>query len=137
MARESHANRPPQRDDDTGVELVSCLGTGAIVGPRATVDIGLGVKCKVHEEESDEPLPWMLISRSSTAKNTPFRLANAVGIIDAGHRGEVRALLDNADDQCRAVADCQRLVQSVSYTGRPIMWNIVDKLEATARGCRG
>ena len=100
MARDSYANRPPQHDDDTGVDLVSCLGTGTIVGPRATVDIRLGVKCKLHEEGSDEPLPWMLISRSSTAKNTPFRLANAVGIIDAGYRGEVRALLDNADDQC-------------------------------------
>ena len=49
MARESYANRPPQHDDDTGVDLVSCLGTGTIVGPRATVDIRLGVKCKLHE----------------------------------------------------------------------------------------
>ena len=102
--------------------------------PRATVDIPLGVKCKLHEEGSDEPLPWMLISRSSTAKKTPFRLANAVGVIDAGFRGEVRALIDNKDDECRAVGDGQRLVQAVSYTGRPIVWNIVDKVDVTARG---
>ena len=53
MARDSYANRPPQHDDDTGVDLVSCLGTGTVVGPRATADVPLGVKCKLHEEGSD------------------------------------------------------------------------------------
>ena len=41
-----------------------------------------------------EPYPCLLLPRSSIYK-TPFRLCNSIGLIDAGYRGEVKAMVDN------------------------------------------
>ena len=38
---------------------------------------------------------YYLYSRSSTPLKTPLRLANSVGIIDSGYRGNIKALFDN------------------------------------------
>jgi dUTP pyrophosphatase len=40
---------------------------------------------------------YYLYPRSSMGAKTPLRLSNSVGIIDAGYRGELGALLDNND----------------------------------------
>jgi dUTP pyrophosphatase len=40
------------------------------------------------------PAPCLLLPRSSIYK-TPFRLCNSIGLIDAGYRGEVKAMADN------------------------------------------
>ena len=39
------------------------------------------------------PLPCILLPRSSIS-STPFRLANSIGLIDAGYRGELKAKVD-------------------------------------------
>ncbi len=44
--------------------------------------------------ENGEPYPCLLLPRSSIYK-TPFRLCNSIGLIDAGYRGEVKAMTDN------------------------------------------
>ena len=43
--------------------------------------------------EKDEFVSYYLYPRSSISK-TPFRLANSVGIIDSGYRGEIIAAID-------------------------------------------
>jgi dUTP pyrophosphatase len=40
-----------------------------------------------------DPVPCLLLPRSSIS-STPFRLANSIGLIDAGYRGELRAKVD-------------------------------------------
>jgi len=40
-----------------------------------------------------KPLPCILLPRSSIS-STPFRLANSIGLIDAGYRGELKAKAD-------------------------------------------
>ena len=40
------------------------------------------------------PTSYMLVPRSSISK-TPLRMANSIGIIDAGYRGEIMAAVDN------------------------------------------
>jgi dUTP pyrophosphatase len=42
----------------------------------------------------NSPAPCLLLPRSSIYK-TPFRLCNSIGLIDAGYRGEVKAVADN------------------------------------------
>ena len=42
----------------------------------------------------NSPAPCLLLPRSSIYK-TPFRLCNSIGLIDAGYRGEVKAMADN------------------------------------------
>jgi dUTPase len=50
----------------------------------------------IHIAATDKygaPLPCLLLPRSSIF-GTPFRLANSIGLIDAGYRGEVKAKCD-------------------------------------------
>ena len=42
----------------------------------------------------NSPAPCLLLPRSSIYK-TPFRMCNSIGLIDAGYRGEVKAMTDN------------------------------------------
>ena len=44
--------------------------------------------------ETGEPYPCLLLPRSSIYK-TPFRMCNSIGLIDAGYRGELKAMVDN------------------------------------------
>ena len=44
------------------------------------------------------PAPCLLLPRSSIYK-TPFRLCNSIGLIDAGYRGEVKAMADNLNPE--------------------------------------
>lgn len=53
-------------------------------------------KLKIHVAATDDagnPVPCLLLPRSSIS-NTPFRLMNSIGLLDAGYRGEVQARCD-------------------------------------------
>jgi len=52
---------------------------------------------------------WML-PRSSISK-TPLRLSNSVGLIDAGYRGNLMAMVDNHSDEDYIIEEKQRLFQ--------------------------
>jgi len=41
------------------------------------------------------PSPFLILPRSSTGSKTPLRLANSVGLIDEGYRGELLVCVDN------------------------------------------
>ena len=44
------------------------------------------------------PNPFLILPRSSTGSQTPLRLANSVGLIDEGYRGELLVCVDNHSD---------------------------------------
>ena len=118
----------------------------------------LGVKCAmVMVTDMDSysadniaptvPVGYYLYPRSSIVK-TPFRMANSVGIIDAGYRGEVMAVIDNIDSANNDLKTCleryappmSRLFQICAPTLQPFMVRIVeheDELGITERGCGG
>jgi len=52
----------------------------------------LGVRVAAVDS-SNNPMPCLLLPRSSIYK-TRFRMANSIGLIDAGYRGEVQAKMD-------------------------------------------
>jgi len=75
--------------------------------------------------------------RSSISK-TPLRLANSVGIIDSGYRGELQAPVDNFSCQKYIVEEGQRLFQICSGDLTPFFnIKIVDSLDQTDRGAGG
>ena len=114
----------------------------------------LGVKCAMVLVDSSAesaayatPVGYYLYPRSSIVK-TPFRMANSVGIIDAGYRGEVMAVVDNIDSANNDLKACleryappmSRLFQICAPTLEPFMVRIVeheDELGITERGCGG
>ncbi len=107
----------------------------------------LGVKCAMKKNHKNAPTGYYLYPRSSIAK-TPFRLANSVGIIDAGYRGELMAVIDNIDylnndtKVCihRHIPQYARLFQICSPTLEPFTVHIVnseEELGNTERGSGG
>jgi len=48
---------------------------------------------KVAATHDNRPVPCLLLPRSSLS-GTPFRLANSIGLIDMGYRGDVKAKVD-------------------------------------------
>ena len=90
---------------------------------------------------------YYLYPRSSIVK-TPFRLSNSVGIIDAGYRGEIMAVVDNIDSANNDMKVCinkymppmSRMFQICSPTLEPFMVKIVEneeQLGLTERGSGG
>jgi dUTP pyrophosphatase len=71
------------------------------------------VKTKMHcamyfDDGNGDLMPagFYMYPRSSTGSSTPLRLANSVGIIDAGYRGELMGIFDN-----RSVCGSEYLIE--------------------------
>ena len=82
------------------------------------------------------PVGYYMYPRSSTGTKTPLRLANSVGIIDSGYRGNYIAVFDNWSDSTYSIQKQQRLVQicppNISF---PFFIELVDNLDTnTQRG---
>ena len=107
----------------------------------------LGVKCAMSETTQQKATGYYLYPRSSIVK-TPFRLANSVGIIDAGYRGEIMAVVDNIDAANNDMKTCierhmppmSRVFQICAPSLEPFFVRIVEhesELGVTERGSGG
>tara|TARA_B100000029_G_C16794810_1_gene674413 strand:- start:61 stop:498 length:438 start_codon:yes stop_codon:yes gene_type:complete len=96
--------------------------------PGETKAIKLGIAC-----EPEEGIAYYLFPRSSISK-TPLRMANSIGLIDAGYRGELMAVCDNIKEFSYEIKKGQRLFQLVAFDNSPIYYKIVDELTDTTRG---
>lgn len=74
---------------DSGFNLV--FPTDVTFTKGETTRVSLGV-CGLMTHDG-KPTGYLLMPRSSIAK-TPLRLANSVGLIDAGYRGDLQVALD-------------------------------------------
>lgn len=61
-----------------------------------TIFININIKAVLFSEDG-KCLPFYIYPRSSIATKTPLRLANSVGIIDCGYRGNLGCVLDCRD----------------------------------------
>jgi dUTP pyrophosphatase len=87
-----------------------------------------------------EPISYYLYPRSSTGSKTTLRLANSVGIIDSGYRGNIIAVFDNIGKEAEHITLNSRLVQLCTPTLQPFIVNVVDtedELGTTSRGANG
>tara|TARA_Y100000590_G_scaffold462291_1_gene626020 strand:+ start:1696 stop:2223 length:528 start_codon:yes stop_codon:yes gene_type:complete len=101
-----------------------------------TTKIKMGVKCALYNTTNcgEVPMPYFMFPRSSISK-IPLRLANNVGIIDSGYRGELMAVVDNISDKDYIIEQGQRLFQLCTGDLTPF-YNVklVDELDQTTRG---
>ena len=102
--------------------------------------------------ENYQFVSYYLYSRSSLPLKTPLRLANSVGIIDAGYRGNIKAAVryipTDKDlsivtkiDHCKypnyTIKKGTRLFQLCKFTGEPFKIKLVDELSDSSRGTGG
>ena len=81
----------------------------------------LGIKIAAVDV-NNMPVPCLLIPRSSISAS-PFRLANSIGLIDAGYRGEVKAKVDVTNSGSLLVENGTRFFQICQHNFLP--WNQV------------
>ena len=148
---ENHAGeRVENRFKDSGFDLVvPCVKDSAIVqdgiyfyNPGQKKLCNLRVKIGIYKwmggnGVDDIPSPFYLYARSSIYK-TPFILANNVGIIDSGYRGNICAALYNTHSTPEVVEMGKRIAQicmpDLSFNFHV---KLVEELDDTSRGSGG
>lgn len=122
---------------DAGFNLI-CPADISVEG-SSMVKIDHGVRGSMEflgESGNVMPVGYFLYPRSSTGTKTSLRLANSVGVIDAGYRGPYIAAFDNIRGEMVQIEKHQKLVQicppNLTYSMRV---ELVDDLgDTTARG---
>jgi dUTP pyrophosphatase len=126
---------------DAGFNLITrdCINCD----PFAVNKIDFGVKCSgrmICDTGKEFPSGYYMYPRSSTGSKTALRLANSVGIIDSGYRGNLMACFDvktNTNSQT-SFNKYTSLVQICAPSLVPMIVQIVDDLnENTERGQGG
>ena len=140
-----------EKTPDSGFDLM-CIKSQHIEPHSYGNKVLLGVKCAMISYNSpgyESPLftdngvynsGYYLYPRSSTGTKTTLRLANSVGIIDAGYRGEICAVFDNTADKSVDIVQDQRLVQICRGDLGPFLVQVVsseEDLGITRRGSGG
>ena len=119
---------------DSGFDLF-CPDDLKCEGRSIMNKIGLGVACAM--EKDGKPCAYYLYPRSSISK-TGLRLANSVGIIDSGYRGELTAFVDNVYESVWPIECGVRLFQICTPDLSPFCRvELVDELDETSRGAGG
>ena len=102
--------------------------------------VDLEIKAAMYQvtHEDVKPYPYYMYPRSSMGSKTKLRLANSVGIIDSGYRGNLKAVFDNINhDQSHECEAGTRLLQICSGSLDPFIVKLVDnesELGVTKRG---
>ena len=128
-ARDLYENHGHFHDGDAGLDLY--VLEDIQFEPNETKAIKLGISC-----EPEDGKAYYLFPRSSISK-TPLRMANSIGLIDGGYRGEIIAMCDNIKSEPYTAEKGQRLFQLVATDSSPIHFELVEELEMTTRGTGG
>jgi dUTP pyrophosphatase len=129
VAWEFYKNHGHFHEGDAGLDLYVLENIHFEAGE--TKAIKLGISC-----EPENGTAYYLFPRSSISK-TPLRMANSIGLIDGGYRGEIMAVCDNIKTDAYTVEKGQRLFQIVATDSSVITYELVKSLEMTTRGTGG
>ena len=130
---EQYTNHTHYHEGDSGLDLF--CPTDILVKAGETVKIDLQIQCEALKD-NQKNVSYYLYPRSSIVK-TPLRLANSVGIIDAGYRGNIMAFVDNIKTEDYLVEQGTRLFQICSGDLSPLTFELVNQLSDTSRGQGG
>lgn len=116
--------------DDAGIDLFAAAEMRIIPGEVVTVPLGVAVE-----------IPWGMVGklciRSSIAKKRGLCMANGEGVIDAGYRGEVCALVANIGNTQQIIKRHERIAQLVVTPCDLSPIEVVRDLSDTTRGAGG
>jgi dUTP pyrophosphatase len=128
-AKTVYAGHGHFHEGDAGLDLY--VLEEMTIEPGDTQAIRFGISCAPEDGRA-----YFLIPRSSISK-TPLRMANSIGLIDGGYRGELMAMVDNIKTEAYTVEKGQRLFQVVACDCSPIFYDLVNELSETTRGTGG
>ena len=130
-----YTNHQHYNPGDSGLDLF--CPEDIIIGPGETMKIDLQIQCEaLHDNIENNNVSYYLYPRSSIIK-TPLRLANSIGIIDAGYRGNIIACVDNIKNYEFKIEKGSRLFQICGPTLEPIEIRVINELSNSQRGSGG
>ena len=134
-----YKNHSSYNKGDSGLDLFVPEDTEVKCGETVFVD--LQIKCELLDKENKN-ISYYLYPRSSISK-TPLILANSVGIIDAGYRGNIKAAvkyIPSYDDiksdegSIYIIKKGTRLFQLCSPDLKELKFKLSNTLSETSRG---
>ena len=125
-SKELYENHSHFHSGDAGLDLF--VVEDQIIPARSTQPIPLQIACENLDNKA-----YYLFPRSSISK-TPLRLANSIGLIDGGYRGELIGMVDNIYDKDCHIKRGERYFQLVAVDSSPIEFELVDNLSESSRG---
>lgn len=116
-------------EQSAGVDLRANIEDGILLEPlsRALVGTGLYIQLPKGFEAQIRP-------RSGLAAKHGITVLNAPGTIDADYRGEIKVILVNLSHQSFVINPGERIAQMIIAAHEKVEFNVVDKLDETARG---
>jgi len=138
---EQYSSRENFYTEDSGLDIY--FPEDITVPARESKKIKLGIACEAFRNQTDKDAghscAFYLYPRSSISR-TPIRLANSVGIIDSGYRGELMVVVDNMniDGEPYTIEKGTRLFQICAPDLAPFQnVQIVTELSSSDRGLGG
>lgn len=125
-------------NDDSGIDLIIPNDIYPIKGQVTDINHKISCQlCKYVDNKLIGYVGYWLLPRSSISK-TKFRLANSVGLIDSGYRGNIIAKIDTLPNNNEIILTDKKLFQIAAPDLTPISQIlVVDKLSQTNRGDNG
>ncbi len=118
------------RPDDAGLDLYAAETVTLVPGARALVPTGIALAIPPGFAGFVLPRSGLALRHGVTVLNTP-------GLIDAGYRGEIKALLINHGQEPVTLARGDRIAQLVIQRVEHVTLAPVAELTATPRGAGG
>lgn len=120
---------------DSGVDLFYALPF--TVNPTKIVTLDFEIQCEMIDLETNTYTSYYLLPRSSIANTNGLMLANTIGVIDAGYRGNLKAKVINNNNDTISVDKGISLFQVVAPDLKPIKISVVEYLSETTRNDGG
>jgi dUTP pyrophosphatase len=119
-------------EQSAAVDLQAAISGTVVIEPgqRAMVETGIAIALPAGFEAQVRP-------RSGLAAKNGVTVLNSPGTIDADYRGEIKVILINHGDAAFTIDRGMRIAQMVIAPVTQVGWNVVDDLDATARGAGG
>lgn len=115
------------KEGDAGLDLTS--RETVEIAPQGTVMVGTGVACEIPKG-----YVGLVFPRSGMASKRGVNLANNVGVVDSGYRGEIKLPLYNAGHDVAVVESGERCAQLVVMPFMVCECVEVESLSETERG---
>lgn len=131
--KQMYVNHSTYHNSDSGLDLFIVKDEIIPAGETRLVDLGISCQLK-HEEKY---FSYNMYSRSSISK-TPLRLANGVGLCDAGYLGPLKAALHNTGTSDYTIKKGERYVQLARPDLGEVSFELVEDFgRITSRGDGG
>ena len=133
-AKQLYKTHSTYHQGDSGLDLF--IIADEVIPSGETILVDLGISCQLKSNVNEKYFSYNMYSRSSISK-TPLRLANGVGLCDAGYLGPLKAALHNTSTTDYIVKKGERYVQLARSDLEEISFELVESLRESSRGQMG